>query len=356
MELNWVSMVYVSIFALLPSSITILLSINAYNKQKRRATLYLLLSMICTFFWILFVALGHLFLSFTLITLQFFSQIPLIICVVLLFDSISRDSADPIKLIVITTISMLEIIFFLTTENVLYLDYTESGDQLVYSRGVFSIMAMFLVIISGVLWLYYSIQIYLKSPPYLKHDAKILLLGGLIVGVVAPMWSLLGFTRYIPGFNFIIIICGELIWTIMIRKEPRLTSVLPFQKVKLLVMNTRTSVTLFEYDWGLKDFIFTGMLKTAGAILNATLKSGDINEIKLEKASLIINRSKTKNFACVLFSHRTSKSLREALNFFTKKFEELFGEYVTDVTNHDQFKDVVGIVSNSFPFVPNYEQ
>ena len=134
--------------------------------------------------------------------------------------------------------------------------------------------------------------------------------------------------------------------------------ILPFQSIHLIVFNYRSSIQLYEYNWrpdSIKnDPILAGMLKTASGILHAKLAGGSIEEIKMEKSTLVIKESEDKDFVYVLISERTSRVLREALNDFAGKFTKAYGHLAEDFANLEKFKDAGKIVSKCFPFIADY--
>ena len=72
----------------------------------------------------------------------------------------------------------------------------------------------------------------------------------------------------------------------------------------------------------------------------------------MEKAVLIIQKSKNFNIAHVIIATHSSKALREGLISFAKKFEEEFSNYIDQAHEVSRFSSANELVAHYFSFLP----
>ena len=150
---------------------------------------------------------------------------------------------------------------------------------------------------------------------------------------------------------------GFLLISIAIYKEPKLLFILPFKASRIAVIN-KAGLPFFSYNWNpndelIDDTLFSSMLTGISGILQESLRKGDIREIHLAQAVLLIKTSDPQSITFVLVSSRSSQIIRNALDVFAERFLE---EYSDDLTapfiNQDTFQPASKLVEQSFPFIP----
>jgi len=98
------------------------------------------------------------------------------------------------------------------------------------------------------------------------------------------------------------------------------------------------------------------MLSGLSHFAKEALGKGNIREIHLDDAILIIQRSLQFPVACVLFANKSSPSLRAALNFFADQFFDDYSNYfLEEVQDLEVYESASNLVTEFFPFVPEYE-
>jgi hypothetical protein len=187
--------------------------------------------------------------------------------------------------------------------------------------------------------IYFWIKIRLNAPNSAKFYANVILVGVLIMGP----GSLLFYIAISIGFA----------------KEPKLPYILPFKAYRLTVID-KSGIPLFTYNWApLKDLVekelFSGMLQAVSAFVDESLRKGDIREIRLAEALLILQPSNQFPIVSVLFTNKSSQSLKHALDIFTTRFVEDFSQHFAPPINTKLFNAASDLVSDFFSFVPEHE-
>ena len=94
------------------------------------------------------------------------------------------------------------------------------------------------------------------------------------------------------------------------------------------------------------------VLQAVGSVLDEILKKGEIREIQMDRAVLIIQHDKRYPIASVLVSSKSTKSLRIGLKLFNDQF--IMNYYHENVDFHEvsKFSEANTLVHNIFDFVP----
>ena len=90
-------------------------------------------------------------------------------------------------------------------------------------------------------------------------------------------------------------------------------------------------------------------------IMSESVKRGNVEEIKLTQAILILRRSERLPAACVLVASRPSRALRDALDGFARRFFEEYSEQFAHSSNISLFAGATQFIEEYFPFVPEYD-
>ena len=96
------------------------------------------------------------------------------------------------------------------------------------------------------------------------------------------------------------------------------------------------------------------VLQAVGSILDEVLKKGEIREIKMDQAVLLIQHEKKSPVASVLVTSKSSKSLKYGLKKFNSEFIETFQSQFDGLYEVSRFKGAQKIVDHIFDFVPVY--
>ncbi len=330
-----------------------------YWQRKLRHLLFMSFGIISLGFFSLSNGLAVLTLWPQFIIIRNYIIIPLALFIVVLFDSITRDATDPTKLSITVGLSVALIIYNSDLSTVVSAPFP-NGDASLANMG-FEIQAIKFALLGWIALV--AVLAFLKvaahSPHHLRKYIYLSLFGILCIG---PIGIVVVFTIeiIIPGSFAVILLGGSLALGLGISLKSNLAFVLPFRALRLTVITLDGGVPLFTHTWavdsGMKDAIlFSGMIQGVSGILKESVAEGEVEEIKLTNAVLILQRAKDANIACVLASTKTSKILRGALNLFLQRFLETFAKALKDPSNTSQFDSATKIVAQTFPFIPSYE-
>jgi len=122
------------------------------------------------------------------------------------------------------------------------------------------------------------------------------------------------------------------------------------------VVDTNEGIALFKYDWAelgkVEENIFSMVLQAVGSILDEILKKGEVREIQMDRAVLLIQHDKRYPIASVLVTSKSTKSLRYGLRIFNDQFISSFYTDGIDFHEVSKFKDANLLVEKIFDFVP----
>lgn len=342
----------------IPELIALVLCIVNFLQRGHLHQLY----MACTWFflWIgnSLLAIGYLTLNLIVYRIGLLITIPLALFIILLVDSISRESIEPIKLSLVMIISTLAFTFGLE-KNVVTLKYSKIGElgPAVIGKLNFALAGVFIFATS--FWFYYFLMVFIKSPPSLKKISFVTLLGATFAGPLAAISYASGLVWLLPGTDYFLIALGSLLSAYSFHKEPKLGYVLPFKVSRLLLIDVNTGLPVYAHTWddsGLSDsYLFSGALHGITTILRESLNRGKVKEIVLEQATLIINIAENYPVAFVLITSKTSAILKKSLDLFAESTKKLLPKEKVAQAATFQNLDLKEAIEDAFPYVVSYK-
>jgi len=105
----------------------------------------------------------------------------------------------------------------------------------------------------------------------------------------------------------------------------------------------------------LEETMFSMMLQAIGNVLDDILKKGEVQEIQMDRAVLIIHHDKNHSIASILIASKSSKSLRYGLKRFNEKFVNVFQTQLDGERKVGMFEETRALVDNVFDYVPSYK-
>jgi len=342
-------------------AIAFFLTLRQYIKHHYEHVLYMALMWLSYLMWCLFHTTGSLIGSAELYTyVGCFSLIPAAFFVVLLGDTVTRDSFDAKKLVYVTLLSVYYVALVLTSELSMGLYDPIKGLKPVISRYDTSGALFLLLVISFNTLFYYMLRVHQKAPKVLKKYTRLLFLGAFIITVLGSILFAV-FDPYVPGMFFITFAIGSVLISIAFYKQPRLAFFLPFKALRLIVVNTESGISLYTYNWLKEETdvdknLISGMVQGISLILKQSLKRGNVREISLDEGVMIIHRSGDYDIACVLISSKSSRALREGLEEFAQKFYSKFADIFKESWSTSKFEEATLIIDDCFSFIPKQIQ
>jgi hypothetical protein len=326
-----------------------------YLKKKYKPSLYMAIGWFCFMFEAGFYAIKYCFdvgsdLHNFFNLLENLSLLPGFLGMLALMDSVSRDAIDPRKF----SIAMLA----LGADAMLFILLFNDPDLVVLPIIIMANIGL----VVGLGWLYFCIMIYKNVPASLKRPALIVIVGALFVSVMYVVSNryISGLSKYIPSIDRIFQAVGALLLAVIFAKYDQLCYVLPFKTQRIVTFGTTNGVSLFTYSWHtpetlIDEDLFSSMLQGVSMIVNESLKKGNVQEIKMEKGVLLINRDPKYPVASVLIASKSSRVLRDALTTFNRKFVEKFGQHLDKNESIEVFKGAKDLVDSCFSFIPVFE-
>lgn len=328
-----------------------------YAKKRNNRLVYLFSAnwFFQSLFWFL-DALSHLFYSPLLMAIAFILQMIGIPCLFIFIDLIQRERVSSIRM-------SFTLLFEIAITIVSFLPggYEVIPGYGVHNIGILRILLTLFIFYYVLTFFSWSFLTWRKAPKELKPQVNLLLFGSILFSFVTAIMYALGgmeFTLFNP-IGFISHSFGALFIIIAIWKEPKIIYILPFKAYRILVVDTNAGTGLFKYDWAelkaVDENIFSMVLKAVGSILDEVLKKGEIREIKMDQAVLLIQHTQNSPVASVLVSSKSSKSLKNGLKTFNREFIETYQSQFDELYEVSRFKGAKAIVEHIFDFVPVYK-
>lgn len=355
----WSTAVTVSFVSLIPQLIGFLIVLHQYNKKRYVHNLLLTSISLIILLFILFNGLSYLFLSTFLFTICVYLLDACVFFTILLIDSITKETVDPIKLTLVGVLITASFILSLDLNSV-YINFYPNGELGVFQGGNLRIVNTLIYIYAGILIIYYTAKIFQNTPKKLKIYSGLYLSGIMVVGIGGVSIFILGLPLKIPGIHSVLYAINAIITAIPLALKPELAFVLPFKALKLIVIETKSGIPIFSHSWSkMEEFVdeqlFSGMLQGIRLVLNEALGKGNIHEIQLSKAILILKESEQYPVLCVLVATKSTRSLRNALNSFAENFFKKYSRFFDEFQRVDHFAGASELVADRFSFIPEYD-
>jgi hypothetical protein len=337
--------------SVVPFALAIYMGIKQYQNTKQIGVLYFIAS--CIFFcasivvWGISAAVGD---DAIVITFAPAFGSCSAVTIVLHADAISRDTADPIKLIIVAVLA------------------TGAAVSAFLMFYVFIAFIVSLQIFSLVMWVYYAWKIHAKAPASIKKYSRLNLVG-VLVFAGGSLWGSTGLIPNTP--ESLVPIIDAIRWEIILgvaffmialayAKAPNLANVLPFVAIRLSIIDIKAGIALFNHDWArrndlIHEDLFSSMLSGISMILNESVRKGNIREIHLDKARLLLKRSDEHPIAFVLITSHPTKTLRNALEVFAARFIARYADQLGELGEISKFHSTTDIVHDCFPFALEYK-
>jgi len=328
-----------------------------YARRRNNRLVYLFSAnwLFQALFWILDGA-SHFFYSIMLMQIAIIPQIIGVPCLFIFIDLIKKERVSSLKM---STLFLIEILLIILT-------FLPGGMQVIPGYGIHNVGP--LRILQTIFLIYYALMFFSwsyltwrKAPKELRKLVNYLLFGSILFSfVTAFMYSFGGIIKLFNSIGFITHSLGALFMIIVIWRDPKIIYILPFKAYRILVVDTNAGTGLFKYDWAklkaVDENIFSMVLQAVGSILDEVLKKGEIREIKMDQAVLLIQHVKNTPVASVLVTSKSSKSLKYGLKKFNSEFIETFQSQFGQLYEVSRFKDAKKIVDHIFDFVPVYQK
>ena len=330
--------------------------IYAIKKKNRLILLFSAMWLSYAVYWFIDAA-AHYYYSTFLMMLAILPQLIGVPCIIVFIELIKKEHVNPIKISILIIIEalLLYITFFVPGNYEIIPGYG------VHNKGILRIFQVIFLFYFVSLYFIWSYQTWRKAPASLKRLTSLLLIGSTLFSIVtAFMYALGTFVKMFNTIAFMVNGIGAFTTIIVILKDSRIIFVLPFKAYRIIVVDTNESVALFKHDWAkvgeLEESMFSMMLQAIGNVLDDILKKGEVQEIQMDRAVLLIQHDKTYSIASILIASKSCKSLRYGLKRFNEKFIAVFGSNLDKERKVGEFEETQEIVDVVFDFVPSYKE
>ncbi len=350
------NLVILSISLILIIVAVILLILN-FLANKHIHMLYLMIAWISLLINNIFYMISYVFLySNTLAFIDNFFAIFGSLFIVIFGESISRKTPSIKKLIWFSIfIGLYSYSSFL---NYIIYPLASIPENIVALNTTIQVYSFLILMLTGsFLMPFYLFKIYRFAPRKLKNDTFISFIGGIVFGIIAPILLISlreASTLFILSSSVGMLIIVSAIFI----KNPKLAFILPFKVMRLSVIYSDRGTLLFSHNWKsgreIKgDDLFSAMFQGIIMILRESLGKGDLQEINLEKAIVIAHKSTQFPLVYILIATSTSKSLKNGLNMFVKRFETKFNHEIDKAIISGRVLPASEIISDTFSFLPD---
>ncbi len=333
-----------------------LLSLRKYLENRQRLCLILTVTWVCVAISPFLMAFSKLFLDEMLFRIALYSFAALLFSWQILSDLLAHDKVDPLKLVINTILTTS--LIWASLDPTTIVQESPNNILTLNVKGPFLLTFIILIFVTSAYMIYISIKIFLEAPSDLKKVASLFLFCALI-GALGTVVGYATQLRYIvPGIHFLFYGIGSCLQAIAFYKRPELGYILPFRAIRLTIIHTEGGIPLYNYNWThheVEESLFSSMIQGIGLILKESVRGGDIQEIHMRKAVLLLEKSDNKPVVCVLVSTKRSKCLEDTLAGFAAKFFSQYGDLFDDPSDTTLFDSTYELIDEFFPFIPKYE-
>ncbi len=345
----------------IPIAIAFVITIDHFKEDRSRHSLYFMLAWLSYCVWGLANGFNNIFYLEFFTFLSSISTIPLGFFTILFLDGITRDTIDPLKVAIVSALSAVKIILMIQPGAIFHIEMSD-GSEVPQLNPILLVAGTILTLLLGVWYVYFMARIYLHAPRKVRSYARLGLGGALSMGLGAPIVALLEVYDNPQAVDIVPLFIGfgALLTAYAFYRQPQLAYILPFQAYRLTVIENEGGIPLFTHTWNpgkelIDSTLFSSMLQGISGILQESLQKGNVREIHLDEAIMLLQRDEKMPVTCVLVATKSTPSLREALKAFADQFYARFTQQLKDIHRSDTFTPAEELVAACFPFVPEYD-
>jgi len=338
--------------------IAVFITFRQYVKAKSPYALYFALAWASYTAWAVTSAISSIMLSAEALLVTAYVTIPLAYFLVMFLDCIAREEIDPKKLIMVTALVAVKVVLALEPDAIWWHSNPEGASEPAMKASLL-LAGSALMLVVGLLYVYYMARIHRNAPRAMRRNSIAALIGAIVMGIATPVLAVLR----VPGVP-LYTGAGVLLTSLAFARQPQMAYVLPFQAHRLMVIENEGGIALFSHTWqaGSKfkePDLFSSMVQGIRCIMQESLQKGNVREIQLDEAVILIQQCPKADVSCLIVATRSAPSLRQALKAFATMFQERFGASL-DRPNSlspfelSAFEPAEVTVKDCFTFLPDY--
>ena len=354
MTLNWNIEVFIALvgFIFFLTYSVILFSLGYSKRNKAFLFLFLTCTILTAFHF--FETTAYLFLNFELKRMSAMMGSLGFFFLIFNVDIVSKERLSYYKIIVASFIIGCTVVLALIPENVEFYIHSILGYPTLGMAGFLQIITTLTVFLLGTQLIYWFFRTWQKSPSELRKKAYYLFIINVIFYCCILVIFSVGLHLIFP-VGYIVEIGSISIVTFFIAREPKLFYVLSFTGHRITVITNESGIPLFNFSWDIKS----SKLKDEQRLLAKWLpllqqlnqrvgKSLIVEEIKLENGILLFRNG--EYVTTVLLSEKSTPTLRESLEKFTRSFEEKYIMLLkTGMIDSNYYNKATDLVEEIFP-------
>ena len=222
--LNWSVEVYNFLIAGFIMILSVIIMLREYLKVKKRFHLFFVIIWILLSAYMFLGGFGILFLSKEIYVWRIILLILSTFLLIYNFDTMYRDSLDPIKTFILGVTATGVLYFSFFPDSII--STTVLGHPSFQISGLYGIWLSIFAFQIAILFIFYSSLIYINASKSLKKKALMALIGAVFFGLFFMISFRLRLTKVFPGFLYIIIAIGGLFLGLSYKFEPKLLKML----------------------------------------------------------------------------------------------------------------------------------
>ncbi|MEX2680485.1 MAG: hypothetical protein Q6373_002710 [Candidatus Sigynarchaeota archaeon] len=340
-------------------TITAFIHGRLYRRTRIKSYLFFFLSWASFSAYVAGEFFSYLMLSELIFRLHYIALVFTGFFLILFIDFINQETAGNVKIAILCAISAL--VVFTSFQDGTVLDQVfPNGARSLQTVGFLRYFLIAFSLIFSSFYLYYMIVLNKHAPVSLKKYSRVALAGAFIFCVVTTVMYGSGLTGVIPGIHVLSEAVGGLITAWAFSKQPHLAYILPFKVMRLLVIDSRSGIDMFDHAWAREDemvesSLVSGMIQGINSVLQESFQRGNCKEITMDQGIVMLSFAEDSPIIAALVTTRSSRSLRASLATFTAKFTKRYDETIkAGVYGKHQFDGVAEIVHECFPYIPRY--
>ncbi len=356
MVLNWSFEVILTFIALIPLFISFSISLRQHLKTQYQHSLFLCLIWISYIGWGVCQGISKLYLSKPLYWFTGLFLTAVLVSIILFGESLENDIKISKKLLLVLFLQSLIVLGFYDEDLVVEEIYLNNERGLRLNQPFVQALMFVEILLSTIFVVIIMVKVLRNVPAATKAKTAVALLGIISFSSIGILYIMLGGATLLPGLNMLFTFLGSLLFGFSFMKEPKMMHILSFKMLRLQVIDTASGLGMYSHTWkaGLEigdEDLFSGMMQGVSLIVQESVRRGAVEEIKLSKGILIINRIPNSSISCVLVATKSTAPLRQALMNFAQKFNDRFRDKFQRTNEISQFDQASEIVAESFPFL-----
>ncbi len=356
MVLNWSFEVILTFIALITLFISFLISLRQHLKTRYQHSLFLCLIWISYIGWGVCQGISKLYLSKPLYWFTGLFLTAVLVSIILFGESLENDIKISKKLLLVLFLQSLIVLGFYDEDLVVEEIYLNNERGLRLNQPFVQALMFVEILLSTIFVVIIMVKVLRNVPAATKAKTAVALLGIISFSSIGILYIMLGGATLLPGLNMLFTFLGSLLFGFSFMKEPKMMHILSFKMLRLQVIDTASGLGMYSHTWkaGLEigdEDLFSGMMQGVSLIVQESVRRGAVEEIKLSKGILIINRIPNSSISCVLVATKSTAPLRQALMNFAQKFNDRFRDKFQRTNEISQFDQASEIVAESFPFL-----